>query len=120
VRTDEDTVALVRRLAAHYPDTVIAGILNRQGRRTARDHRFEGNRVCSLRWHWNIPCFEPKPTSDDGELLTIKKAAAALGVAPSTIHGGDINLALQGSLGEGTYACAAYQTAILPPAGICC
>jgi predicted DNA-binding transcriptional regulator AlpA len=86
VRTDEDTVALVRRLAAHYPDTVIAGILNRQGRRTARGHRFEGNRVCSLRQHWHIPCFEPKPTSDDGELLTIKKAAAALGVAPSTIH----------------------------------
>jgi DNA invertase Pin-like site-specific DNA recombinase len=86
VRTDEDTVALVRRLAAHYPDTVIAGILNRQGRRTARGHRFEGNRVCSLRRHWNIPCFEPKPTSDDGELLTIKKAAAALGVAPSTVH----------------------------------
>ena len=43
VRTDEDTVALVRRLAVHYPDTVIAGILNRQGRRTAKGHRFEGN-----------------------------------------------------------------------------
>lgn len=86
IRTDEDTVALVRRLAVHYPDTVIAGILNRQGRRTARGHRFEGNRVCSLRRHWNIPCFEPKPTSGDGELATIKKAAAALGVAPSTIH----------------------------------
>jgi DNA invertase Pin-like site-specific DNA recombinase len=86
VRTDEDTVALVRRLAVHYPDTVIAGILNRQGRRTARGHRFEGNRVCSLRRHWNIPCFEPKPTSGDGELLTIKRAAIALGVAPSTMH----------------------------------
>jgi DNA invertase Pin-like site-specific DNA recombinase len=86
IRTDEDTVALVRRLAVHYPDTVIAGILNRQGRKTARGHRFEGNRVCSLRRHWNIPCFEPKPTSGDGELATIKKAAAVLGVAPSTIH----------------------------------
>jgi hypothetical protein len=30
VRTDEETIALVRRLAAHYPDAVIAGILNRQ------------------------------------------------------------------------------------------
>jgi DNA invertase Pin-like site-specific DNA recombinase len=86
VRTDEDTIALVRRLAVHYPDTVIAGILNRQGRRTARGHRFEGNRVCSLRQHWSIPCFEPKPTSGDGELLTIKKAAIALGVATSTMH----------------------------------
>jgi hypothetical protein len=35
VRTDEDTIALVRRLVAHYPDSVIAGILNRQGRATA-------------------------------------------------------------------------------------
>jgi DNA invertase Pin-like site-specific DNA recombinase/predicted DNA-binding transcriptional regulator AlpA len=86
VRTDEDTVALVRRLAVHYPDTVIAGILNRQGRRTARGHRFEGNRVCSLRTHWKIPCFVPNIDAAAGELLTIKLAATALGVAPSTIH----------------------------------
>jgi hypothetical protein len=26
VRTNEDTVGLVRRLAGHYPDAVIAGI----------------------------------------------------------------------------------------------
>jgi hypothetical protein len=34
IRTAEDTVELLRRLAAHYPDTVIAGVLNRQGRKT--------------------------------------------------------------------------------------
>ena len=86
VRTDEDTVALVRRLAMHYPDTVIAGILNRQGRRTARGHRFEGNRVASLRKNWKIPCFVPKADAGKGDLATIKGAAKALGVAPSTIH----------------------------------
>jgi DNA invertase Pin-like site-specific DNA recombinase/predicted DNA-binding transcriptional regulator AlpA len=86
VRTDEDTVALVRRLAEHYPDAVIAGILNRQGRRTARGLRFEGNRVASLRTHWKIPCFLPKPSAGKSELLTIKAAAAELGVATSTIH----------------------------------
>jgi DNA invertase Pin-like site-specific DNA recombinase/uncharacterized protein YndB with AHSA1/START domain len=86
VRTDEDTVALVRRLAVHYPDTVIAGILNRQDRKTARGLRFEGNRVSSLRTHWGIPCFVPKTEAAEGELLTIKRAANALGVAPSTIH----------------------------------
>ena len=86
IRTDEDTIALVRRLAVHYPDTVIAGILNRQGRRTARGYRFEGNRVCSLRTHWKIPCFVPKTDAAAGELLTIKRVATALGVAPSTIH----------------------------------
>ncbi|HKA47515.1 MAG TPA: recombinase family protein [Methyloceanibacter sp.] len=86
VRTGEDTVALVRRLAAHYPDAVIAGILNRQGRTTAHGHRFEANRVKSLRQHWKIPGFEPKADTADGELLNIRHAAAALGVAPSTLH----------------------------------
>ena len=96
VRTDEETIALVRRLAAHYPDGVIAGILNRQGRTTAYGHRFIAGRVGNLRRHWDIPCFEPtavglQPTglsraAPEGELLTITKAAVALGVAPSTIH----------------------------------
>ena len=86
IRTDEDTIALVRRLALHYPDSVIAGILNRQGRITAHGHRFQAGRVGNLRRHWDIPCFELKTDADDGELLTIKKAAIVLGVAPSTIH----------------------------------
>jgi hypothetical protein len=49
IRTDEDTVALLRRLAVHYPDAVIAGILNRQGRTTAYGHRFDRNRDGNLR-----------------------------------------------------------------------
>ena len=85
IRTDEDTIALIRRLARYYPDSVIAGILNRQG-----DHRiwpsFEANRVGNLRRHWDIPCFEPEIEEPEGQLLTVRKAAAALGVAPSTIH----------------------------------
>ena len=86
VRTDEDTIALVRRLAVHYPDTVIAGILNRQERQTAYGHRFTANHVGNLRRHWKIPRFEPPPIIPQGELLTIKQAAAALGVATSTVH----------------------------------
>ena len=96
IRTDEDTIALVRRLAVHYPDSVIAGILNRQGRTTAYGHRFIAGRVGNLRRHWDIPCFEPTPVglqptglsrgAPEGELLTITKAAVVLGVAPSTIH----------------------------------
>lgn len=86
IRTDEDTIALVRRLAVHYPDTVIAGILNRQGRTTVYGHRFEAGRVGNLRRHWDIPCFEAGPSSTKGELASIKKAAVVLGVAPSTLH----------------------------------
>jgi hypothetical protein len=48
-RTDEDTISLLRRLAALYPDEVIAGILNRQGRKTATGERFTANQVGSLR-----------------------------------------------------------------------
>ena len=64
LRTDEDTIDLLRRLAAHYPDATIAGILNRQGRRTARGLSFTASRVQSLRHHWNIPCHQPsdRPT----------------------------------------------------------
>jgi len=86
IRTDEDTIALLRRLAVHYPDTVIAGVLNRQGRKTAYGHRFDAGRVGNLRRHWNIPCFEPGSASGEGELATIKKAATVLNVAASTLH----------------------------------
>ena len=86
VRTDEDTIALARRLAAHYPDAVIAGILNRQDRKSAYGHRFTANLVGNLRRHWSIPCFERPTSPPEGELLTIKQAATALGVATSTIH----------------------------------
>ncbi len=85
IRTDEDTIALLRRLATHYPDAVIAGVLNKQGRRTAYGHRFDRNRVGNLRRHWHIPSCDEKPQAD-GDIVTIRQAAAALGVAPSTIH----------------------------------
>src|ERR1700745_928442 len=32
------------------------------------------------------PCFEPKQQVQDGECMTIEKAARALGIAPSTLH----------------------------------
>lgn len=86
IRTADDTIDLLRRLAAHYPDTKIAGILNRQGRTTATGLSFTANRVSSLRTHWEIPCFEPKQQVQDGECMTIEKAARALGIAPSTLH----------------------------------
>ena len=86
IRTEEDTLALLRRLAAFYPDTVIAGILNRQGRKTATGLPFIATRVSSLRTHWRIPCFDPAQQLPDGECMTIAQAADALGTAPSTLH----------------------------------
>ena len=87
--TDEDTVTLVRRLAAHYDDTTIAIILAKQQRRTATGLAFTRTRVCSLRNSHQIPVFAADPvtpTRDDGEVVTIYQAERLLGVDKGTIY----------------------------------
>ena len=86
IRTDENTVGLVRRLAQFHSDEVIAGILNRQHKTTAQGHRFNTDRVGNFRRHWKIPRFDPKTRTNDGELVNIAQAAKILGVATSTVH----------------------------------
>ena len=86
LHTDEDTISLLRRLAVHYPDEVIAGILNRQGRRAASGERFTANQVGNLRRYRNIPRYEPPAEPPTGDLVTLKDAAQSLGLAASTLH----------------------------------
>jgi hypothetical protein len=86
IRTDEDTIDLIRRLAVHYPDAVIAGILNRQHRTTARGMSFTASRVASLRTHWHIPRHQPGGNDPaEGEPLNVTAAARELQIAPSTL-----------------------------------
>ena len=85
-RTDEDIISLLPRLAALYPDEVIAGILKRQGRKTATGERFTANQVGSLRRYRNIPRFQPPAEAPSGELVSIRKAAQILGMNTSSIH----------------------------------
>ena len=63
---------------------MIAGILNRQVRRSARGERFTASIVSSLRTHWGIPRHQPPATPPGGERVTVTEAARQLGVAPST------------------------------------
>ena len=86
LRTAEDTLFLLARLAVHYSDDVIAGILNRQGRKTATGERFTANQVGSLRRYRKIARFRPPAEPPTGELATIRKAAKILGINTSTIH----------------------------------
>jgi DNA invertase Pin-like site-specific DNA recombinase len=86
LRTDENTVDLIRRLAAHYPDAMIAHILNRQGRPTARGLSYTAGRVQSLRHHYGIDRHQPDHKPQEAELLTVTDAAHELGLAPSTLH----------------------------------
>jgi len=84
-RTDEDTISLLRRLAALYPDEVIAGILNRQGRKTATGERFTANQVGSLRRYRGTSRFQPPATPPDGEVVSIPKVAQMPGMNTSSI-----------------------------------
>ena len=86
IRTDEDTIALLERLARHYDDATIAAILNRQGRRSATGERFTQLSIRGLRRYRAIPAHKPPADAPDGELLPVAKAAEQLAVAPSTLH----------------------------------
>ena len=86
MRTDEDTVALVQRLAQYHDDAAIAGILSRQERTTARGLRFTQNHVGNLRRSWDIPRCTESTDSSAGDLMNIRQAAKELGIAASTIH----------------------------------
>jgi excisionase family DNA binding protein len=85
IRTDDDTIALIERLAVHYDDGTIAGILNRQGRRSATGERFTKIIVGGLRRYRNIPACKPPAEQPEGDLLSVHQAAEQLGVAASTI-----------------------------------
>ena len=88
--TEEDTVALVRRLAERYDDTTIAIILAKQGRRTGTGLAFNRSRVNSLRNSHGIAVYVPgavvAPADDDGVVVTVYRAEKILGVDKSTIY----------------------------------
>jgi predicted DNA-binding transcriptional regulator AlpA len=86
LHTDEDTISLLRRLAVHYPDDVIAGILNRQGRKTATGERFTAIHVGGLRHYRNIPRYKPPAEPPAGQVVPIRQAAQILGINTSTVH----------------------------------
>ena len=76
--TSEDTVELVRRLAAHYDDQTIASVLARQHHRTATGLRFTKRRIAQLRGAHGIPAFAPDEAaaSADGELVGVRQRRA--------------------------------------------
>jgi DNA-binding transcriptional regulator YdaS (Cro superfamily) len=86
LHTDDDTIELLARLAKLYPDDVIAGILNRQGRKTATGQRFTAGHVGNLRRYHQMDRYQSQTDVGEGELVTVQKAAEILGVVPSTLH----------------------------------
>ncbi len=86
-RDDADTVDLLRRLSAFYPDGEIARILNRQKRVTARGLQYTGSRVAALRGRHGIPVCPPREADASGApAVSVSEAAAELGVTGTTLY----------------------------------
>jgi DNA invertase Pin-like site-specific DNA recombinase len=83
-RLDDDTAELIRRLAQHHPDHQIAQVLSRQGRQTGTGLPFTQARVKSARQRAGIPA--APPPSQDGQVVTIDRAASELGVSTFTVR----------------------------------
>jgi DNA invertase Pin-like site-specific DNA recombinase len=89
--TSEDTIDLVRRLAACYDDRTIAAVLGKQRRRTATGLPWTRARVAILRAQYHIPvCPRPPgnvtPGGEDAIVVTITQAEKLLGVSKVTIY----------------------------------
>lgn len=87
--TDEETVALVRRLACHYDDATIAAILSRQRRRTGTGRPFTQARVKSLRQSRGIAASVAGGAGrNDGQadVLSAGEVAREFSVDKSTVY----------------------------------
>ena len=84
-QTDVETARIIRALARLMPDSRLAGLLNRLGKRTAKGHPWTRNRVCCFRNDHDIAVYEPGERQARHE-LTLNEAAAALGVSPMTVR----------------------------------
>jgi len=83
--TSADIIAAVAQLALIASDDLIAGVLNRNGLKTAHGNRWTRERVTSLRSHHRIPVF--KAAEDGAEpWLNLSDAARLLKVAPKTLR----------------------------------
>ncbi len=84
VRTEAETVDVVRRLARQCPDAQIARTLNRLGRRTATGLRFNVTRVRAVRRAHGVQAYGRREGAV--ELWSVKAAAEELGVSRATVY----------------------------------
>jgi len=83
-RTAEEAVAVIRSMATRWSDEDIAATLNRMGLPTGQGKTWTAHRVDSLRRVRGIHAF--KSAEKNGEWLTMREAAAKLGVSNHQIR----------------------------------
>ena len=82
--TDREAVELVRDLANVTPDSDIANVLNRLQLKTGKGNTWTEGRVKALRSYHGIPVYSEDRQAANG-WLTMKKAAAFLGISPMSV-----------------------------------
>jgi len=83
LKTSEEDLEIIRKMAVRYGDRDIARVLNKLDRRTASGKRWNADRVGTIRAKYSIAGHIY--TVKDGEILTLGQAAKHLGVSPTTI-----------------------------------
>ena len=83
--TDAGTGDLIRDLARCLPDDLIAGLLNRLGRKTGKGNSWTRSRVCSFRSTHGIAVHRKGEREERGELV-LSEAAKRLSVHPAVIR----------------------------------
>ena len=82
--TGHDIVEMIGKLARIEPDARIASILNKNEHRTAHGQSWTAKNVCAVRNHHAIPVYKQGERQGRGE-ISVREAADALGVTPTTI-----------------------------------
>jgi len=83
--TDKQTVTIVKELSRQMPDSDIAGLLNRLGKRTGKGNPWTEIRVRSCRATRKIPPYRRGEREERGE-VTVEEAATRFQVSTSTIY----------------------------------
>ena len=83
--TDAQTGALIRDLARMLPDELIAGLLNRLGKKTGKGNSWTKSRVCSFRSARGVAVYREGERRERGELI-LSEAAEQLAVDPVVIR----------------------------------
>jgi excisionase family DNA binding protein len=83
--TTEDVVELITALARQMPDSAIASLLNRTGKKTSKGLSWNRSHVCVWRNHRHIAPYREGERSERGE-ATLDEAASALNISEATVR----------------------------------
>lgn len=83
--TDAEVKDLIQDLARYLPDELIAGLLNRLGKKTGKGNSWTKRRLCSFRSKHGIATYRKGERQERGELI-LSEASERLSVDPATVR----------------------------------